>query len=681
MEKRTANTKNGKESYIPDPPAGKLPRSKKKKCDVLKEPAQQVEALRARVEELEQTLDAIRKGEVDALIVPGNHGEQVYSLEGANHPYRVLIEAMNEGAVTIQPDGIILHINRCFAEMTHTPAEQLIGSTFPNLVPPAQRGSFNDLLGHAAAGGAAKQEFALQIRGGGLLPVLLSMASTKINALSGVILVVTDLTERKAAEETLLRANSNLALKVEERTRELAGANRDMRDELNARQRAEEELSGTENRLRQANGKLDERVAELLRAAAEIADARRAALNLMEDAIKSRQTMENVNAQLRESEDRFRTVADNISQLAWTCDKLGDVTWYNRRWLDYTGLTFEEMKDWGWKKVHHPDHVDRVVASVRRSRESGEVWEDTFPLRGKDGKYRWFLSRAFPIRDEDGKVKRWFGTNTDVTVLRETEAKLAEANEIISSRAQQLEKLVAERTADLTATNKQLEAFVYSIAHDLRAPLRAMQGFSSMLVEEEGAALSEMGQNYAQRIDKSAQFMDSLLADLLAFSRISQQRLELTFVKLEAVVESVLSRFQSDIEEKKARVETSGPWPSVLAHEPTLAQVLFNLVNNALKFVAPDTPPLVRLRAEEQPESIRIWIEDNGIGIAPDYQEQIFRLFTRLHGEKYEGTGIGLAIVQKGVERMGGRAGVESALGQGSRFWFELRKGRPSHLS
>jgi PAS domain S-box-containing protein len=150
-------------------------------------------------------------------------------------------------------------------------------------------------------------------------------------------------------------------------------------------------------------------------------DASRAALNVMEDAVQSRQTMEALSEQLRESERRLHTLSDNIAQLAWTCDRLGDVTWYNQRWLDYTGLTFEEMKDWGWKQVQHPDHVDRVVAGVRHSRDTGEIWEDTFPLRRKDGTYRWFLSRAVPIRDAVGNVVRWFGTNTDVTELRDAE--------------------------------------------------------------------------------------------------------------------------------------------------------------------------------------------------------------------------------------------------------------------
>jgi signal transduction histidine kinase len=256
----------------------------------------------------------------------------------------------------------------------------------------------------------------------------------------------------------------------------------------------------------------------------------------------------------------------------------------------------------------------------------------------------------------------------------QAEEALQRSQEQLSNHAGKLEGLVIERTSALTTTNEQLEAFVYSIAHDLRAPLRAIQGFSELLVEEAGETLNTVGKRYAARISKSAQFMDALLRDLLAFSRISQQHVILSSVNLQSVVAAMLTGLQANIEENNATVESTGPWPEVLAHEPTLVQVLVNLISNALKFVEPGVSPRVRLRAEQRAEFIRVWVEDNGIGIAPEYQEQIFGVFTRLNAEQYRGTGIGLAIVQKGVERMGGQVGVESAPQQGSRFWFELRK-------
>jgi signal transduction histidine kinase len=319
---------------------------------------------------------------------------------------------------------------------------------------------------------------------------------------------------------------------------------------------------------------------------------------------------------------------------------------------------------------------DECVALLDRVFRTGKPASHTEQNHSKPHPVFWSYAMWPVIADE-----RPVGVMIQVTETAQFHERTLAMNEALmigSVRQHELTEVfeteVAKRTLELTASNQQLEAFVYSIAHDLRAPLRAMQGFSTMLVEEAGATLNETGKNCADRINKSAQFMDAMLRDLLAFSRISQQRVELSSLDLETVVQSVLCRLQKDIEEKNARVESSGPWPVVLAHQPTLAQVLFNLTSNALKFVAPDVPPVVRLRAEEQAGFIRVWVEDNGPGIAPDHQGQIFRLFTRLDGDKYAGTGIGLAIVQKGVERMGGRAGVESIPDQGSRFWFELKK-------
>jgi PAS domain S-box-containing protein len=156
-------------------------------------------------------------------------------------------------------------------------------------------------------------------------------------------------------------------------------------------------------------------------------------INVVAEEITQRKRAE---AALAASEARFRELADNVSQFAWTADQAGWIYWYNKRWYDYTGTTLEEMQGWGWRKVHHPDHVDRVVQRIRRCFESGTPWEDTFPLRGRDGSYRWFLSRALPIRNEAGEVIRWFGTNTDVSEQIVAERALRDLNETLEQRVE-----------------------------------------------------------------------------------------------------------------------------------------------------------------------------------------------------------------------------------------------------
>ena len=159
---------------------------------------------------------------------------------------------------------------------------------------------------------------------------------------------------------------------------------------------------------------------------------------------------------LSESEVRFRMLADNISQFAWIADATGWIFWYNRRWYEYSGQTFEDMQGWGWEKIHHPDYLDHVQTNWRRSHATGEPWEDTFPLRDKDGIYRWFLSRAMPIRDAEGKITRWFGTNTEITELRETQAALRQSEGRLQSMFSQVEQVVEERTSELLQVQKSL---------------------------------------------------------------------------------------------------------------------------------------------------------------------------------------------------------------------------------
>ena len=238
---------------------------------------------------------------------------------------------------------------------------------------------------------------------------------------------------------------------------------------------------------------------------------------------------------------------------------------------------------------------------------------------------------------------------------------------------------VSDGTPDLSyspinATNEQLEAFVYSIAHDLRTPLRTVTGFSQLLQQDYAGQLEPTAHQLLRRIHAASEFMDRLLLDLLAFGRTARAPMDLGPVEVRKALDTAVFQCLAQIEQTQAQVEVQTPLPRVLAHEATLGQCLANLVSNAVKFVAPGVLPKILLRTEEHGEKVQIWVEDNGLGIPRDQQERIFRVFERLHGARYTGTGIGLSIVRKGVERMGGRVGLESEPGRGSHFWIELPK-------
>ncbi len=237
----------------------------------------------------------------------------------------------------------------------------------------------------------------------------------------------------------------------------------------------------------------------------------------------------------------------------------------------------------------------------------------------------------------------------------------------------ELETLVEERTSKLQDANAELEAFAYSVSHDLRTPLQAMQGFAQALVEDYADQLDAVGQDYAQRISNAAMRMDALIENLLQYSRLSRSSIQLQPIALRLVIEEVMQLLEAKIEETQAEITVREPLLSVIGHRSTLIQVVMNLINNSMKFVAPSIRPKIEIWTEDVEGWTRLWIQDNGIGIAVEQQERIFNIFERLHGlDAYPGTGIGLAIVRKGVERMGGRVGVESQVGQGSRFWVEL---------
>ncbi|MDB6019390.1 MAG: hypothetical protein JWR19_3879 [Pedosphaera sp.] len=258
--------------------------------------------------------------------------------------------------------------------------------------------------------------------------------------------------------------------------------------------------------------------------------------------------------------------------------------------------------------------------------------------------------------------------------LQRSETSLKEAEIKLRRYTVDLEATVAQRTVKLKEMVGQLEAYSYSVSHDLRAPLRAMHGYAKVLLEDFGASLHPEGQIYLERILAASERMDNLIQDVLSYSRLTNLEMKSEPVDLERMVREIIHHYPAlNAIAREGGIQIESPLPRVMVPAPALNQCISNLLGNAIKFVPDGVKPQVRIWAECTDEDVRLWVEDKGIGIPAEYQARIFGVFERIPGNKtFEGTGIGLAIVQKAVERMGGQVGVESEVGKGSKFWIFL---------
>jgi K+-sensing histidine kinase KdpD len=259
----------------------------------------------------------------------------------------------------------------------------------------------------------------------------------------------------------------------------------------------------------------------------------------------------------------------------------------------------------------------------------------------------------------------------EIAQRKQSQAALAEAKAQLSSYADELGRRVTERTAELQDSKAALEGVLYHIAHNLRAPLRGMEGFTSILLSEHGSELSPRAAEYARRVSEAAVRMDQLLQALLEYGRLEHLQCQTRQLSLEAVIESALSRLAETVKAAHAEITVERPLPEVYASASILELVLIHLLKNAIIFVPPWTNSCVHISAERMNDTIRLSVEDNGLGIDPEYHRRIFGVFERLH-PTYPGLGIGLAIVAKGMQRMQGKVGLKSLVGKGSTFWLEL---------
>lgn len=378
------------------------------------------------------------------------------------------------------------------------------------------------------------------------------------------------------------------------------------------------------------------------------------------------------------SEERFRAFFEFCPVAVYFCDTAGVIQEFNRRAAELWGREpapgDTDERFCGSYKLFRPDgtfmpHEKCPMAEVVAGRRPG-VKDAEVLIERPNGSRVTVVVNIHPRTNERGEITGAINCFYDITERKQSEETVRQAKDMLLNHAAKLERLVSERTAALRENIEDLEVFCYSITHDMRAPLRSMQGFASMLSSECGEHISPEGKDYLRRIIASAGRMDRLITDVLVYSRFMRKELKLAPVDLECLLRGILESYPA-FQPPSAEIVVEGSLPEVLGNEAALTQCLSNLLGNAVKFVAPGVTPQVRVWAETDQERVRVFIQDNGIGIRPDLQEKIFGIFEQL-SRHYEGTGIGLAIVRKAVTRMGGTVGLRSEPGKGSTFWFEL---------
>lgn len=390
--------------------------------------------------------------------------------------------------------------------------------------------------------------------------------------------------------------------------------------------------------------------------------------------ISERRRMEEA---LRTSEDKFRTMADSIPQLSWMAQADGFRSWYNQRWYDYTGTTPEQVEGWGWQSVHDPDLLPRVLKKWNSAIETGKPFEMELPLRGADGKYRMFLTRAQPLRDPEGVIKQWFGTSTDVDELKHIEESLRNTQAQLNSTLSELEQRVVERTTELESANKELESFSYSVSHDLRAPLRHIDGFVRLLTKREADRLDLTSSHYFDVISVSVAKMGLLIDELLAFSRTSRQEIHSDQVDLNKLVKEALGELESSMMTRSIDWDIA-PLPPVIGDPLLLGLVMTNLLSNAIKYTRGRDEARIAIGWTDNADGqVTIFVRDNGAGFEMEYADKLFGVFQRLHHEDdFEGVGIGLATVHRIITRHGGRVWAEAEPDKGATFHLTLKKAK-----
>jgi len=384
--------------------------------------------------------------------------------------------------------------------------------------------------------------------------------------------------------------------------------------------------------------------------------------------------VKNNQIQLLEREQKFRLLADSMPQFVWTANPEGQLNYFNQSVFDFSGYSPEELHRKGWSDIVHVEDRKENISKWMKSilTEKDFLMEHRF--RKSDGSYRWQLSRAIPQRDQDGKITMWVGTSTDI---QDQKMFTNELEKQVSQRTRQLHK----KNEVLEKMNKELQSFTYISSHDLQEPLRKIQIFASQINDFESKNLSDSGKDKFRRMQNAANRMQTLIQDLLAYSRTTDQERTFEMATISQIVEEVKEDLEEEALNKKPIITVVNDC-DIIVIPFQFTQLIFNLISNSLKFSKENTVPEILIECNvamgadfNQEKLIKnkkychLKIQDNGIGFEQEYSEKIFEVFQRLHGkEEYQGTGVGLAIVKKIVDNHNGFITARGVLNEGAVF-------------
>lgn len=533
--------------------------------------------LQCQLDEANDTINAIRNGLVDALIVKDGAGHQLYTLKTADQTYRVFIEKMNEGAVTLNTDGIILYSNSRFATMMNMSLEKVIGLKFETFIPEISAERFNYVI-NTGWREDCKAEILLADKSGHLTPCLLSCTTLNLDEGLALSLILTDLTTQKQAEWELKVKNDQL-IEAQAETKKLN--------------------------------------------------------NQLEDTVRER------TKDLLISREHFKLLSDNIPQMSWTNLPGGEIDFFNQQWYNYTGLSFRDTAGWGWQRVIHPDDLALTMEKYTHSLKTGEAFEAENRYLRWDGKYRWHLSRAVPLKDESEEIVFWVGTATD-----------------IEDQKQEMERK---------------DEFIGVASHELKTPLTSLKGYIQLISGYKKEQVPPAVKQYIEKAGVAVNKLQRLVNDLLDVSKINAGRLEYatSVVNLRDLVATSLESAQHMYPEYDFENQAAAPF-KITGNAERLEQVVMNFINNAVKYSQVNKKIIIKTESIEN--IVRLSVTDFGIGLSAAQIERIFERFYRVEDQKFMtgGLGMGLYISTEIINNHNGKIGVQSELGKGATFYFDL---------